>query len=171
MRVFEPRYMDMVSRCLRDESPLGICLIREGKETGNAPEIHDVGTLGDISYWQALENGVLGITVRGLRRFRVHESRVQSDQLTVARVELYPTEIACPVNEQHHEIRGLVRQALEHRGHPYTTMPKKYDDGVWVANRMIELMPIPLEHKQHLLLIDDPLERLERLLAMFEDRE
>lgn len=171
LRVFEPRYMDMVSRCLQAESPLGICLIREGEETGDAPDIHEIGTLGEISYWQALENGLLGITVRGVRRFRIHETHVRPDQLTMAKVELYPMENSCPVTEQHHKIQGLVRQAMENRGHPFTTLPKYFDDGVWIANRMIEMMPIPLEHKQHLLLIDDPPERLERLVAMFEGRE
>jgi Lon protease-like protein len=42
LRIFEPRYVDMVKRCLRDQAPFGVVLIREGQEVGPA-EFHDIG--------------------------------------------------------------------------------------------------------------------------------
>src|SRR5439155_12683725 len=51
LRIFEQRYMDMAKACLRDGSPFGVCLIREGREVG-APAIPaDVGTLARIGAW------------------------------------------------------------------------------------------------------------------------
>nr|HPR08551.1 LON peptidase substrate-binding domain-containing protein [Denitromonas sp.] len=36
LRIFEPRYMDMIAECLRVKSTFGICLIAAGGETGEA---------------------------------------------------------------------------------------------------------------------------------------
>src|SRR5262249_50490638 len=51
LRIFEQRYMEMEKACLRERSPFGVCLIREGREVG-APAIPaDVGTLARIGTW------------------------------------------------------------------------------------------------------------------------
>jgi hypothetical protein len=34
LRVFEQRYLDMVKQAIADNTPFGICAIREGTETG-----------------------------------------------------------------------------------------------------------------------------------------
>ena len=39
--------------------------------------------------------------------------------------------------------------------------PHQWDDAGWVANRWCELLPIPLELKQRLMELDNPLVRLE----------
>ena len=36
LRIFEPRYLDMVRRCFREQSEFGVVLIIEGEETGAA---------------------------------------------------------------------------------------------------------------------------------------
>jgi hypothetical protein len=43
---------------------------------------------------------------------------------------------------------------------------RHFDDAEWVGNRLAELLPIELADKQSLLEIDDPLERLDALLAL-----
>src|SRR5205085_12678722 len=34
LRIFEQRYMEMAKGCLREGTPFGVCLIREGSEVG-----------------------------------------------------------------------------------------------------------------------------------------
>lgn len=51
LRIFEPRYLDMVSACLRQGSGFGVCLIRSGKEVGMAAQTYEVGTLSMIVDW------------------------------------------------------------------------------------------------------------------------
>ena len=34
LRIFEPRYLDLVRECTRDERGFGVCLILQGRETG-----------------------------------------------------------------------------------------------------------------------------------------
>ncbi len=34
LRIFEPRYLDMISRCMRENGSFGVALITEGREAG-----------------------------------------------------------------------------------------------------------------------------------------
>ena len=36
LRIFEARYMDMARACMKSGEPFGVCLIREGREVGDA---------------------------------------------------------------------------------------------------------------------------------------
>ena len=62
LRIFEPRYLEMVSSCLKTERGFGICLIRSGSEVGKAAETYDTGTLSEITYFNQQADGLLGIT-------------------------------------------------------------------------------------------------------------
>jgi len=168
LRIFEARYLDMVSRCLRDESGFGVALIRDGKEVGEAAEVYDTGTLGQISYWEQRKDGLLGITVTGEQRFRILESEIQGNQLRIAEVELIPNPEGVSLPEKYQHLSALLERMLDSLNHPYITMTRHYNDADWVAGRLTELLPLELEHKQRLLLEDDPLQRLETLAALLE---
>ncbi len=168
LRIFEPRYLEMVGDCLRSDSGFGICLIRDGSETGRAATFHEVGTLCRISYWQRLPNNMLGITVRGERRFRVLASRTLPNQLTRASVELLPEEQRCPLAPRHHQAAQQLCRMLERLGLPYNKPPTDYEDATWVGCRLAELLPLPLGRKQQLLQLSDPLQRLEELREELE---
>lgn len=166
LRIFEARYIDMVSRCLKQESGFGVVLIREGNEVGEAPEVYEVGTLGRISYWERRRDGLLGVTVTGEQRFRILEREIKPNQLMVAEVELVPNEPAVAVPRQHQELVELLLRILGELEHPYLTMPKAYNDSAWVGARLVELLPLELVQKQRLLQLNDPLERLDRIARL-----
>src|SRR6185295_8191885 len=69
LRIFEPRYVDMVGTCLREQRGFGVVLIREGSEVG-AAEFETLGTLARIVDFHMLSDGLLGLTTIGERRFR-----------------------------------------------------------------------------------------------------
>jgi len=163
LRIFEPRYLDMVGQCLRNDTGFGVCLISEGKETGEVAESFEWGTLGSISYWQQLPDGLLGITVRGQQRIQVLSSDVTPDLLCMAEVEILPAEPQVTLPERFQDMAEMVRSMLEQIGHPYTTLPKHFDDASWVGYRMAELLPVSLMQKQYFLQLTDPVERLEHL--------
>lgn len=169
LRIFEPRYLDMVGTCLREDSCFGICLISEGTETGSAAESFKYGTLGSISYWQQLPDGLLGVTVRGEQRFEILSTEVRANQLSVAEVELIENEARVELPGKFIVLAEMVRDMLQQIGHPYTTLPKHYDDASWVGYRLAELLPIALVQKQYFLQLNDPIERLERLTAILTD--
>jgi len=163
LRIFESRYLDMVCRSLKQDSGFGVCLIREGNEVGKAARVHDVGTFGRISYFQNLPDGLLGITVRGEQRFEVLETRVEPNQLTVARVRLLENEPAVPIPPELQRVADILADLIQQLGPPYSTLPSAYDDAAWVSNRMAELLPLELSLKQLLLQDDQPLDRLTRI--------
>lgn len=166
LRIFEPRYLDMVGACLRNDTGFGVCLISDGDETGDAARHFEYGTLGKISYWQQLPEGLLGITLRGEQRFRILSTKVQANQLTLAEVELVPHEATIELPTRFGILTEMVREMLEEMGHPYTTLPKHYDDASWVGYRLAELLPISHVQKQYFLQLEDPIDRLERLSSI-----
>ncbi len=168
LRIFEPRYLEMVSECLKSGSQFGICLIREGSETGRAATFQRIGTLASISYWRRLPNGMLGITVQGGKRFRILSSHTLANQLTHATVELLPAEKKCGIPAHYQQASALLCNMLEQLGLPYNKPPTNYEDASWVGCRLSELLPLPLSQKQQLLQLTDPLQRLEHLYTLLE---
>jgi len=171
LRIFEPRYLDMVGECLRNDTGFGVCLISEGKETGEAAESFETGTFGTISYWQQLPDGLLGITVRGEQRIQMISHEITSDRLCMAEVEMLPAEPQVVLPGRFQDMAEMVRSMLEQIGHPYTTLPKHFDDATWVGYRMAELLPVSLVQKQYFLQLTDPLERLERLRIILTEMD
>ena len=116
LRIFETRYLDMISDCLRNEKHFGVCLISAGQEAGKAADAVAVGTLARIVDWNQLSGGILGITARGEKRFRVQSREVQNDQLIVGEVSVLEPEERLPIPDKHQNLidllRGIVNKAV-----------------------------------------------------------
>jgi Lon protease-like protein len=162
LRIFEQRYIDMVSRCLKEERPFGVVLIRNGDETGPS-DTYNIGTLARITDWYQGSDGLLGITATGGERFRLISSRRQSDGLAIGEVELLPEEAACALPETFQPLAKILSGVLDDLGRLYETVDKHYDDAGWVGYRFSEILPISPEQKQSCLETDNPITRLEML--------
>lgn len=171
LRIFEPRYLDMISRCLKEESGFGVCLIKEGSEVGKAAEVYPVGTLGRITYWHQRPDGLLGVTLTGEQRFHILQQRVEPNQLLIAEVELLPNDPPHPVPEAYQGLVVMLKRIIGELEHPYIHLPKQYDDAGWVSARLVELLPLEYRYKQRLLQEHDPLQRLEVLLQLMRRKE
>jgi|SRR5579859_6848276 len=167
LRIFETRYLDMVSRCLKEEQGFGVCLIREGNETGPA-QVHMTGTLARIRDWSQGPDGLLQILARGEQRFRVQSLRTQADGLNLGRVEWLPNEPAAALPESRQDMAELLRQIVAQVGGPYAGEESPYDDAGWVGSRLAELLPISLPQRQYLLELNDPLKRLEIIATLVQ---
>ena len=163
LRIFEPRYLDMVSECMKRDSRIGVVLIENGNEAGAAAKVHDIGTSSFISYWHKRNDGMLGITLTGEQRFRVLSTEIKPNQLTIAEIELLP-ELEASENERNAEqLINLLKQIIAQLEPPYTTMKKFYNDMDWVSARLIELLPLPLNEKQNMLVMSNVKERINYL--------
>ena len=171
LRVFEARYLDMVTDCMKQGSGFGICLIREGDEVGAAATTYEMGTLARVSYFERRADGLLGITVNGEARFRILATEVTPNQLILAEVEVLSPDPRCAVPEHAGDMQSLLGRILDELGYPYARLERRFDDASWLGARLIELLPLALEAKQRLLQLDDPLARLERLKAMLDNGE
>ena len=162
LRVFEARYMDMITRCMRADTPFGVCLIAAGEEVGEASVPHPIGTEARIERWDMEQAGVLELLVRGGRRFRVVDHELERDGLLVASVRWLEEPPAEPVPVAQSELLPLLRSIVDELGDRLPP-PHAFDDAAWVGARYVELLPIPLLAKQKLLELDDTLSRLEIL--------
>jgi hypothetical protein len=165
LRIFEPRYVDMVGRCMREDAGFGVALITEGVEAGGPARTVDVGTLAKITDFERLPDGLLGVTARGGQRFRIDLVRQQSDGLNLADVEWLPAESSEQIPDDLQMFAELARQAFPQVERHYQPMTPDYDDASWVGMRLAELLPLPHEDQQQCLECLDPLERLRILQA------
>jgi len=163
LRIFEPRYVDMIGRSMREGSEFGIVLIREGVEAGGDATAYSMGTMAQIVDFDQLPDKLLGVTTRGTRRFHVLSSRVLQDGLNVARVEFVPEETRVSLPEEFAHYAALLEQALPQMGDFFKHLQPQYDDAAWVSGRLTEVLPIPLQEKQRLLEMNDPIARLHLL--------
>src|SRR5450631_3744001 len=69
LRIFEPRYIDMVRKSLREDTAFGVVLIDGGSETGASAATASIGTSARIADFYPLPDGLLGITCLGLSKF------------------------------------------------------------------------------------------------------
>lgn len=165
LRVFEPRYLDMVSRCLRQDSDFGVVLIVSGKDTGQV-ETSSVGTLARIIDWYQGSDGILGITAKGTRQFRLNGVSRQEDGLYLGDVELLPELSRQALPEEFRPLATLLASVIEDLGRLYNAIEKRYDDAAWVGCRLAEILPMPPADKQRCLELSDPIELLQFLRPM-----
>ena len=79
LRIFEPRYKRLVSQAMKSDGTFGICLYdREGLASGE--ELSQIGTL-KITDFELLEDGLLGISVTGISKFKILRVRTEHDGL------------------------------------------------------------------------------------------
>lgn len=71
LHIFEPRYREMIGRCLEHDEPFGICLILEGEEVGETAIPHRIGTEAAIIASQRYPDGRYDVVVEGRRRFEI----------------------------------------------------------------------------------------------------
>ena len=170
LKIFEQRYLDMAAASLKDRTAFGICLIARGKEVGEVAEPHVVGTLAHIVDADMEQLGILQVTVRGGRRFRILSTEAQSDGLLRAEVELLPEPQACSVPEAMSGLIPLLKRVAADLGAQRLPEPHAFDDAVWVGYRLTEIVPVQALAKQKLLELDDPLSRLEILHTYLAQR-
>ncbi len=167
LRIFEPRYVDMVGRCMKDGTGFIVVLIVEGREAGGgALTTAAVGTEARIVDFHRLEDGLLGLTCIGGERVRVVRAWRQDDGLNLAEVAPLAPDAAVAVPGDCAHLPAALRRLYPELGAAYARVAPHFDDAAWVGNRLAELAPLEPAVKQGLLELEDPLERLRSLAPL-----
>lgn len=166
LRIFEQRYLDMVKRAIADETPFGICAIREGAETGAPAVPYAVGTCVQVTDWDMPETGILHIETRARERFVIRSTHVESSGLLVGNVEGVSAEPAVGVPSDLELAVEILRHIIGEYGSVHFPPPHAFDNAVWVGYRLSEVLPLKHATKQNLLEMNDSVTRL-RILTEF----
>jgi len=151
LKIFEPRYLDMIASCMRDDSPFGVVLIHRGEETGVGADIYSVGTTAVISDWEHRADGLLGVTALGVDRFEILSTRTQADGLALAEVKILEDRDSDEIPEQYHYLLEL----LDHVSAQAGRIRRDNQSFCEILYQLIYLLPLELEFKQRLLEIPD----------------
>ncbi len=170
LRVFEVRYLDMIAKCHKAGAPFGVVSLTQGHEVrrpGVREAFASVGTLATIVELEAPAPGLMTIRCVGKQRFRITASDQLKHGLWVADVSRMNDDTAVAIPDDLKPVSQALAnliQSLQQRNPPQPLPlrePWQLDDCGWVANRWCELLPLPLELKQRLMELDNPLVRLE----------
>jgi uncharacterized protein len=186
LRIFEVRYLDMIRKCHKSGAPFGVVSLTEGSEVrrpGDVPSgdgfaqesFNPVGTLARLVDVATPQAGLMMIRCVGTQRFKISRHEKLKHGLWTADVSQLPDDQTIPVPDDLKKSAtalGNLITKLRGRDLPASEMPMHepylLDDCAWVANRWCELLSMPLELKQRLMELDNPLVRLELVGDMLE---
>ncbi len=191
LRIFEVRYLDMIGKCHKTGAPFGVVSLTAGSEvrkaqsdkptgqpTGDGFAVEEfcaTGTLATITEFSAPQPGLMVIRCVGAQRFKISNREKLKHGLWIADVERVDNDMSVTVPDDLKACAnalGKLIKSLQQRSIPEDQMPLtppyQLDDCGWVANRWCELLPLPLELKQRLMELDNPLVRLELVSDMLE---
>lgn len=167
LRIFEPRYLRMVSECMRAEHGFVVALIRDGREAGPAAKFFEIGTVAEIVEWSQGGDGMLHLATRGSERVQVISSEVAPDRLISGQVLPIEAEPATGVAACHGGLVDLLKQAYRDNGRELPGA-KLLADATWVGFRLAEMLPMPIQRRQWLLELTNPTHRLDALQELLE---
>ena len=165
IRVFEPRYLDLVRECGRNGSTFGVCMILEGQEVGGASTPAAWGVEAVVEDFDVGADGVLQLKLRGARRFHVQSTRVRDNGLVLGQVAWADRDSDDELRPEHALLGTVLERILEQVGGEFAAAgPALLDQAAWVGWRLAELLPLTGDQRLALLQLDDPHARLDALL-------
>ncbi len=173
LRIFEPRYLALVSDSLKRQQPFGVIWIREGRDIvvpggETMPKLAPIGTLATIVDWNEQPGGMLGITIEGSRRFRLLGSRQRADYLVLGEVELLDDDEPQPLPPGVDELIELQRQLLEHPAIARLGVLPERDDGNRLISLLCQFLPVSEPVRFDLLAQPDLEARTRMLLTLLD---
>jgi len=172
LKVFEQRYIEMSTECLKHDKPFGVCLLKQGDEV-NVPggergptEFAEIGTTARIAQCDVPQLGILHLKTEGGTRFKVHSHDVSDLGLVMAQVTAIAPEPTVALDEAYRPLAELLDLLITRVGRENFSAQPALDDASWVSYRLAELLPLPLAIKQTMLEINDSEVRL-KVIAQF----
>ncbi len=177
LQIFEVRYLEMMRKCIAHDDPFGVVMLTEGQEVRTPEAVEKFvpsGTLATVDDSSTPSPGLLQVVCRGGARFKVLWSERRPNGLWMGEVELLPGDLAVPIPSELlgaadalNRVLGSLGEVPEHRWP--VRPPFRLDDCGWVSNRWCELLPLTLAQKHSMLMLDNPLIRLELMHDLLDE--
>lgn len=171
LQIFEVRYLDLMKKCLRDNTPFGVVSLLDGNEVRRPDEkiqLAKIGTLVDIEKHEFVTPTLIEISTVGSQRFKLLNATQEKNGLWMGEIQTLPADPVVEIpdylqgsaNALARLINSIDENEIAEEQLPFRKPYKLMDCG-WVANRWCELLPLDKPTKLQLLALDNPLLRLE----------
>ncbi len=187
LQIFEQRYLDMVSRCMRTGEEFCVALLQPGSERHEVirPDLpqpvdtlpfYTVATTARIVDFGQRDNGLLAITIQGGQRVTLDNVHQTKSGLWMAGAQARAEQ--ADLNIDHlEEWQELLQRLLDMSGLSALGIQGNAQSDESLINYLVTLLPLPAAVKQDLLETDSHAlrwEKLEHALALIgapEDRQ
>ena len=174
LKVFEARYLDLISHCLRSGAPFAVASIRHGSEVrsevrgdprsdAGKTRFERTAVLAHLQDVDAEQPGILRVRCVGGQRVRLGKPQQRDDGLWLADALASPPDLPAAVPPALAQAARALALAIDslaaQQQHPFL-QPHRLDDAGWVANRWCEILPISVAAKYRLMVLDEPALRL-----------
>ena len=166
LRIFEQRYLKMISDCMREDEPFGVSLIcGDGAEVGEQVGCFSTGTVAKVADFDQ-KNGMLNITVKGQEKFNLVSANYQADGLLLAEVNAAGEESLEIMPEAFVGLEKIYCQMLLEQN--IESLPENDQEGAnqsatSLAFKLSAMAPISNSKKQKLLECPSTIARLKML--------
>jgi hypothetical protein len=154
LRIFEPRYLNMVKTALKSECGFVLCVFQQDA----AHNVPKVGAYVNIVDFDQDNAGQLLIDVVAECLVDIEEVWVDGQNLRHGRVrkihDCFWTEKGIPQSEKDGQLSHALARVYDANPELDLLYPSKhFDDPIWVASRWIEILPVSIKQKQNVLLL------------------
>ena len=111
LKVFEARYVDLVTASLREQRPFGVVALRarrDGRRAEDGQHFETIGTVAELIDVDSERPGILQVRCCGTQRFAAEKSRQQADGLWLSETRTVPNDaLVAPTPALIEAVRGL----------------------------------------------------------------
>jgi Lon protease-like protein len=167
LQIFEPRYLDMVKKCMTRETGFCVVLLRGSMNqisSSKLPDHSPIGTYVEIVDFNQLENGLLGITVQGQCRIQILDRRKQEDGLIIADIiEQTEVEESISLEPQYENIWRILKDISKHPEIKKLELEIDFGNSSSVAYNLASLLPLTPLDRQNILEFRSNVDRFDHL--------
>ena len=171
LQIFEPRYLDMVKNSLAKEEGFCIALSKNNEKslTEGLPNLHEVATYVEIVDFNQLQNGLLGITVKGLNKVKILDKWKQDDELLIANIsKLKEFEEDFSEDPSYKEIWSMLIEISNHPEVKKLNLEIDLKNAINVSYILGSLLPLSPTEKQTMLELESSTEKLDYLKSIIK---
>lgn len=171
LRIFEPRYLRLISDCIRNEIYFGqVWISKTAEDSSAALKLGSIGVTAKIVDWYSLPDNMLGVTVEGCDKFHIDHARQRPDQLWEGVVRTIEADVAEPLLARYEKLQRLLEQLLKHPELKKLNLPAVETDE-HLANYLAQFLPVEESRRNTFLQIETIADRLAALEVYLAELE
>ncbi|GAB2709239.1 LON peptidase substrate-binding domain-containing protein [Aliiglaciecola aliphaticivorans] len=149
LRIFEPRYIRMVKEACAQQSGFVICMFNTMGDKDLNQHFYPIGTFVTVEDFDLLEDGLLGITVKGHFCVTIESVETAKDDLRIGQCHRQESWVPSKPDSQDTIIASKLKEIFDSYPEVDSLYSEpEYENIVWVAYRWLELLPVDADKKQ-----------------------